>query len=185
MPKFDLASIPHKVLSRPPALRQPAKERGDEPCASHHSLQTTGLNIPPTPDNDASNPAPDRSDPSPVAANRKAAGLSKPRVRRGMNKTEAAFALRLEAMKQAGEILDYRYEGMRLKWGADEKTGDSMWYKADFCVFREEIPILLIETKGAHIWSRDVVRFKGCRSGWPCFDFELWQLTKGQWKQLY
>lgn len=107
-------------------------------------------------------------------------------TRRGiLNKTEAEFALRLEAMKRNGEILRYEYEGMTLRWAG-------MRYTPDFVVFRRTMPedeqpwpIMLIEVKGGHIWDRDIVRFKGARAHWPEFSFEMHQKTKQGWKRIH
>lgn len=108
-------------------------------------------------------------------------------TRRGIpNKTEAEFALRLEAMKRAGEILRYEYEGMTLRWAG-------MRYTPDFVVFWRDITesgiwtdgIKLIEVKGGHIWDRDIVRFKGARAHWPEFSFEMHQKKAGQWKRIH
>ena len=115
-----------------------------------------------------------------------------------MNKTESEFAQRLEIMKLNGEILRYVYQGITLRWGVDEKTGDSMRYTPDFIVFEQTDStmrnahdfiqrIRLIEVKGPHIHYRQqaVARFKGCRSWWPEFQFELWQKTKSGWQRKY
>ena len=107
-----------------------------------------------------------------------------------MNKTEAQFALMLEAQKRAGEILRYEFEGIALRWA-------DMRYTPDFVVFeyydnelpmhqRQQSGIKLIEVKGAHIWDRDIVRFKGARAYWPEFAFEMWQLKKGHgWNRKF
>lgn len=110
------------------------------------------------------------------ACNAVAPKIKKPRE---MNKTERAFADLLEAKKRAGEILSWRYEGIRLKWGG------CMHYCPDFIVFDAIGLPKCIEVKGAHIWSRDRVRFLGCRAEWPEFIFELFQWKKGEWKRLY
>src|SRR6266705_1444596 len=67
--------------------------------------------------------------------------------RHQMNKTEAEFALILEAMKRKGEILRYEYEGITLRWA-------DMRYTPDFIVFNGLVDpmIKLIEIKGGHIW---------------------------------
>ena len=114
-----------------------------------------------------------------------------------MNKTESEFAQRLEIMKLNGEILRYVYQGITLRWGVDEKTGDSMRYTPDFIVFEQTdstmrnghdfiTRIRLIEVKGPHIHYRQqaVARFKGCRAWWPEFQFEMWQKQKTAWKQI-
>jgi len=115
--------------------------------------------------------------------------------RRGiMNKTETEYALVLDAMKGFGQILRWEFEGITLRWA-------DMRYTPDFVVFNSPMfacdssgqtaviggsyLITLIEVKGAHIWSRDVVRFKGARAFWPEFRFEMWQKTKAGWKQKF
>jgi len=96
-----------------------------------------------------------------------------------MNKTEAEFEVFLKARKSARQILDYSFQGIRLRWGGN------MNYKADFSEQRLDGRIVLIEVKGAQIWDRDIVRFKGCRAEWKnWFDFEMWQKTEGQWNRL-
>jgi hypothetical protein len=104
-----------------------------------------------------------------------------------MNKTESEFALLLEAQKREGQILRYDYEGFTLRWA-------DMRYTPDFVVFPYALAakqgsgltgMKLIEVKGGHIWSRDIVRFKGARAYWPEFAFEMWQNTKSGWKQKF
>jgi len=60
-----------------------------------------------------------------------------------------------------------------------------MRYTPDFVVFRPSQKILFIEVKGAHIWDRDLVRFKGARAYWPEFDFELHQKRDGVFQRIY
>lgn len=45
-----------------------------------------------------------------------------------MNRTEAAYALELEARRVAGELLEWAYEDTRLR------LGSSAWFKPDFRV---------------------------------------------------
>lgn len=106
-----------------------------------------------------------------------------------MNKTETEYARILEARKRKGEILDFKFEGISLAWGAHPDNGKSMYYTADFAVTRLGqfgVPeFTLIEVKGPHIWDKDWIRFKGCRAEWgKVFKFELHQKAKGEWKQL-
>ena len=109
-----------------------------------------------------------------------------PDMRRGkMNKTEADFARILEAYKQKGEIADYVFEGITLRWGQDTETGRTMAYTPDFVETMKSGEIRMIEVKGAHVWSRDLVRFKGCRACWPQFKFEMWQKAQGSWKRIH
>jgi hypothetical protein len=103
-----------------------------------------------------------------------------------MNETEASFALILEAMLHRGEIARWEYEGVTLRW-ADMK------YTPDFVVFEQRVlgatdepqAIKMIEIKGAKIWDRDIVRFKGARAYWPEFAFEMHQRKRGTWSRLY
>ena len=88
-----------------------------------------------------------------------------------MNNTESEFAMMLEAQKRTGEILRYEFHGMSLRWGVDEKTGDSMRYTPDFvvvvdgylhCGKPKSWIVKLIEVKGPHIHYRQqaMARFK-------------------------
>jgi hypothetical protein len=95
------------------------------------------------------------------------------------NKTEAAFGLILEARKRRGEIEEYRYEGLTLRWG------DGMRYTPDFVVYWDRGGPVLMEIKGSHIWDRDLVRFKGCRAEWKHrFSFEMHQKKSGEWRRI-
>lgn len=109
-------------------------------------------------------------------------------VRRGrMNKTEAAFALLLEARKRFGEITAYHFEGITLRWGANPKNGEEMRYTPDFIVRGANGVTYLVEIKGGHIFSRDLVRFKGVRAEWSQtfkFEFEMWQRKAGEFRQI-
>jgi hypothetical protein len=104
------------------------------------------------------------------------------------NQTEREFGFILEAQKTKGEIIRYEFEGIRLKWGVYEKTGAAMWYKPDYFVVVRAVGVLhvyrVIEIKGAHIWEKDVIRFKGARAAWPEFEFEMWQKWEGRWSQI-
>lgn len=104
------------------------------------------------------------------------------------NKTEAAFGLILEAGKQRGDndVMSYKYEALTLRWGEDEKTGKIMRYTPDWVVRRfGPGNTRVIEVKGGHIWSRDLVRFRGVRAEWQwLFDFELWQKKGGEWRRI-
>ncbi len=110
-----------------------------------------------------------------------------------MNKTEAEYALILEAMKRRGEIVSYRPFGMTLEWGIDPKTNKPMRYKPDFVVVNawadvdrpQCVNIKIVEIKGAHIWAKDLIRFKGCRAEWPVFEFEMHQKKGGQWQRIH
>ncbi len=112
--------------------------------------------------------------------------------RRGkMNGGEAEFAMRLEAMKRAGEILRYEFEGVTLRFAG-------VRYTPDFVVFGHiDDPaaanfgapfVKLIEVKGPFIKGnreRAVERFRHARTYYPEFSFEMWQRQKGgEWNQI-
>jgi hypothetical protein len=133
-----------------------------------------------------------------IKAQKAVDGVIQDYATRRMNKTEREFSFILEAMKRRGEILRYEFEGITLRW-ADMK------YTPDFVVFSNVMQMLkqmevikpgeyttvewsglkLIEVKGAHIWDRDIVRFKGARAYWPEFAFEMHQKKEGQWKRIF
>lgn len=96
------------------------------------------------------------------------------------NKTEREFGVLLEARKRTGELVEYVFEGVRLLWGG------GMTYTADWSARRPDGKIEIHETKGVHIFDRDIVRFKGCRAEWQhWFVFHFHQRQKdGTWHQL-
>ncbi len=105
-------------------------------------------------------------------------------VRRGrLNKTESEFAMILEAMKRKGEILDYEFEGITLRFSGVK-------YTPDFVVFTSSpVPsdCKFIEVKGPFIKGnreRAVERFRHAKTYWHQFKFELHQKTKEGWKQI-
>lgn len=100
--------------------------------------------------------------------------------RRKMTRSEHEFAMILFTRQKHDEILAYSFEGVRLAWG------DGMAYKPDFSVLQRDKTITLVEVKGARIWDRDIVRFKGCRAEWKdWFGFEMHQRQKGgAWTKL-
>lgn len=126
--------------------------------------------------------------------------VQKIRVPKGPNQTEAEFGRILEAQKQRGEILRYEYEGVTFRWSDMRYTPD--WFVVEaLAILREtqvreqnyiwSVPgpayyrLKSIEVKGAHIWDRDIVRFKGARAMWPEIQFEMWQKKAGQWTRLF
>lgn len=123
-------------------------------------------------------------EPKPTKA--KAAGLSKPRGRKGMNKTEAAYELILEAEKRAGLWIGYGREEITLRWP------DGMSYTSDFTAYAPEndsepspaVIVWFIETKGPFIEGDALVKFRSARANWPQFHFKMMQLKKGTWEQI-
>jgi len=43
---------------------------------------------------------------------------------------------------------------------------------------------MFIEVKGAHIWPKDMVKFKAAKHNYPLFEFALWQKKNREWKRL-
>jgi len=64
-----------------------------------------------------------------------------------MNKTEAEYAQRLDALKHAGEIAWYKFEGLRLR------LGDGCGYTPDFAVMKSNGLMECHEVKG--FWRDD------------------------------
>jgi hypothetical protein len=120
---------------------------------------------------------------TPAGASSNTAIAERPQREQEMNETEASFALILETMRHRGEIARWIYESITLRWA-------DMRYTPDFVVFEREVQggvfaIKMIEVKGAKIWDRDIVRFKGARAYWPEFTFEMHQRKRGDWSRLY
>lgn len=62
-----------------------------------------------------------------------------------MNKGEAAYAAHLELLKHAGEVLWYRFEGLKLR------LADNTFYTPDFAVMTADCVIECHEIKG--VWQ--------------------------------
>jgi hypothetical protein len=70
------------------------------------------------------------------------------RLKRGqMNKTEAAYALNLDRLKRLGDVLWWRFEGLKLR------LADNTFYTPDFAVMRADCVIECHEVKG--FWQDD------------------------------
>jgi len=116
------------------------------------------------------------------------------RKSRGMNKTEIAFANLLQAKVGRGELVEFRYEGMKLDWSGMTYTPDFVAVKSkedDYLTGEDRelekfpsVRLVFYEVKGAHIYDRDMVRFKGARAQWPLFDFQMWQCKSREWTRL-
>lgn len=64
-----------------------------------------------------------------------------------MNKTEAAYGKELELRKAAGEVLWYKFEGLKLR------LADNTFYTPDFAVMLHDNTMELHEVKG--FWQDD------------------------------
>ena len=77
-----------------------------------------------------------------------------------MNKTEAAYAQRLELMRHAGQVLWFRHEGIKLR------LADKTFYTPDFAVMTDNCQIELHEVKG--FWEDDArVKIKVAADAYP------------------
>ena len=91
----------------------------------------------------------------------KTAMLALGRLKQGdMNKTEAGYAKHLEALKGVGEILWYRFEGMKFR------LADNTFYTPDFMVLRNNGQLEAHEVKGH--WMDDArVKIKVAAEMYP------------------
>lgn len=96
-----------------------------------------------------------------------------------MNSTEAAYEADLRLLKHAGEILWYRFEGMKFR------LADNTFYTPDFMVMLADSTIEAHEVKG--FWSDDArVKIKVAASLYPVKFIAIQKLPKkagGGWKR--
>jgi len=77
-----------------------------------------------------------------------------------MNKTEAAYARHLETRKRVGEVLWYRFEGLKLR------LADNTFYSPDFAVMLADGSLECHEVKG--FWVDDArVKIKVAADQYP------------------
>ena len=108
---------------------------------------------------------------------------------RGPNAIEEEFGHKLERDRQSGEVQDYIFEGVTLRWG-------DMEYTADYFVIRQIaenhteagggplIEAVYVEIKGGHKWEDSIVKFKAFRARMKWATFEMWGKEKGRWVRL-
>ncbi len=91
-----------------------------------------------------------------------------------LNKTEAAYALHLDARKQAGEIAGYWFEAIKFR------LADRTWYSPDFLVQLADGTLEIHEVKG---WMEDdaAVKLKVAASLYAIFVVRLVKRQKGKW----
>jgi hypothetical protein len=102
------------------------------------------------------------------AAAAKAAESSAPKQSKGPNKLESSYASHLEILKRAGEIVDYKFESIKLKIGV--KT---CWYCCDFWVLAKDGVTEFHETKGPFARDDSMVKLKSAALQYPHFRFFL------------
>lgn len=92
-----------------------------------------------------------------------------------MNRTESAYADYLESRKHGGDVLWWKFEGIKLR------LVDSTFYTPDFDVLLKSGHIEIHETKG--FWRDDArVKIKVAASIYP-FKFIAIKKTKSGWQQ--
>ena len=87
------------------------------------------------------------------------------RLKQGeMNKTERAFSLHLDELKQKGLILEYWFESVKLKVASNRCE-----YLPDFLALRSDGSLVIFEVKGAKaIFTDDAkVKCKVCADKYP------------------
>ncbi len=114
----------------------------------------------------------------PFAKQKALAAILKPAKGRpiptGMNKTERAFSVLLEARKAKGEVLWWGYECWTFKLGPDVR------YTPDFPVMLSDGSIEINETKGGFYRDDAKAKFQMAAGLFP-FVFRWWALEKGVW----
>lgn len=80
-----------------------------------------------------------------------------------MNKTEAAYAALLEDRQRAGDVLWWKFEGVKLR------LADNTFLTMDFCVLRRDCVLELVDVKGgAAVFSDDArVKVKVAAATYP------------------
>jgi hypothetical protein len=93
----------------------------------------------------------------------------------GMNRTERAYAESLELLRQAGEVSDYKFEGIKLK------LAGSTFYSPDFLVILPCGRVELHEVKG--YWMDDArVKIKVAAESFPWFIFKAIKRAGRGWE---
>ncbi|GLK92359.1 hypothetical protein GCM10008164_00950 [Achromobacter xylosoxidans] len=82
-----------------------------------------------------------------------------------MNNTEKAYSLRLEAMRQRGEVLGWLFHPIRVR------LADATYYEVDFLVLHADMRIAIHEVKGGHTTDKGQLKIKLCAEVLPWFVF--------------
>lgn len=91
-----------------------------------------------------------------------------------MNKTEAAYASYLEGLKHAGQVLWYRFEGVKLR------LADNTFLTVDFSVLAASGHLEMHEVKGFMTDDANA-KLKIAADAYP-FVFKLVRRVKGMWE---
>ncbi|MCI3970818.1 MULTISPECIES: hypothetical protein [Burkholderia] len=91
-----------------------------------------------------------------------------------MNKTEAAYAELLTARVHVGEILEFKFESLKLR------LADRTWYTPDFAIVLPDGTREIHEVKGH--WTDDArVKIKVAAELYPYYRFSAVRRVKGEW----
>lgn len=83
-----------------------------------------------------------------------------------MNKTEQQYAEHLEYLKSRGDVLWYRFEGIKLR------LADKTFLTPDFAVMKRDGVIELHDVKGGYIFEDAKVKLKVAADQYP-FEFVI------------
>lgn len=97
-----------------------------------------------------------------------------------MNKTEQAYAQRLEMLKHQGEILDWKFHPMNVRLAANT------FYEVDFLVLHKDMAVAIHETKGEYTSEKGQMKIKIAAEALPWFRFykciKVAEKNGGGWK---
>ncbi len=91
-----------------------------------------------------------------------------------MNRTEAQYGDFLEMQKMSGQVLDYRFEGLKLR------LADKTFYTPDFFVIYPD-RFEFHEVKGGFIRDDANVKLKVAAAMYPWMKFKMCQRKNKQW----
>lgn len=95
------------------------------------------------------------------------------------NKTEERYAGHLELLKRAGEIVDYRFQPIKLR------LAGNTFYEIDFMVITDVVEMVDVKgRKGDRYWAEEdsKIKIKVASQQYPWFRFVItWPLKGGGW----
>jgi len=94
-----------------------------------------------------------------------------------MNTTEARYADRLKLLLCAGEILDWKFEGIKFR------LADNTYYTPDFFVTCPD-HFEVHEIKGGYIYEDSIQKFKIAAEEFPRFKWLMIQWKDKHWKTI-
>jgi len=107
-------------------------------------------------------------------------GLTLPKSKAGKrcpNRLEADYANHLEILKRIGDIVDYKYESVKLKVGVN-----TSWYTPDFWILAKDGVTEFHETKGSFFRDDAKAKLKAAALIYPHFRFFLVRRDGQRWR---